>query len=108
MYLQRVAQTESGASLDMNALHMCLACCQMSKGVRRPEVKQHTFPYCNTCRSFGARTRTLATASLLPPTSATHAETPTALAADPAIDQFRPVSWPSLTILHWHGRFNWI
>lgn len=31
----------------VNALHMCLARCQINKGVKRPEVKQHTFPYCN-------------------------------------------------------------
>lgn len=37
---------------------VCLACCQINKGVRRPEVKQHTFPYCNhmsICRSWYTR-----------------------------------------------------
>lgn len=33
--------------LAVNALHMCLACCQINKGARRPQVKQHTFPYCD-------------------------------------------------------------
>lgn len=39
----------------VNALHICLARCQINKGVKRPEVKQHTFPYCNhmsICRSL--------------------------------------------------------
>lgn len=64
MHLQPLAHADWSQAFSVAVLHICLACCQNNKGVRRPKVKQHTFPYCNhmaICRSLYT---TLNTASL--------------------------------------------
>lgn len=50
----------------------CLISCQSNKGVRQPEVKQHTFPYCNHMAVCQSLCTALSTASLLP--HITHAQ----------------------------------
>lgn len=73
MYVQPLADADwSGAGrFTATVLHICLAYCQTNKGVRQPEVKQHTFPYCNHMAICQSLRTALNTASLLPPTSAT-------------------------------------
>lgn len=118
--LQLVCATFSFVQSDLGAgrralavLHICLACCQTNKGVRQPEVKQHTLPYCNhmaICQSLFSAHRSACRFPLACHTSHSHTGTLTTETWKKTNKKKRLIFhlWLS-TFIHWfHVMFQWV